>query len=69
MLVLSVNITVLVLSELIMILAAAWWQPRLAEIGVAAGSIIPAAITGVLIIALVTTLNILAIARIVRQNF
>lgn len=69
MLVLSVNISVLVLSELIMILAAAWWQPRLAEIGVAAGSIIPAAITGVLIIALVTTLNILAIARIVRQNF
>jgi hypothetical protein len=52
-----------------MVLAASWWQPRLQEIGVAAGSIVPAAVTGVLIIALVTTLNIIAIARIVRRNF
>jgi hypothetical protein len=41
----------------------------LQEIGVTSGSIIPAAITGVLIIALVTTLNIIAISKIVRRNF
>jgi hypothetical protein len=69
MLVGIVNVSVLVLSEIIMVLAASWWQPRLQEIGVAAGSIVPAAVTGVLIIALVTTLNIIAIARIVRRNF
>ncbi len=69
LLVMIVNGSVLVLAELIMVLAASWWQPRLQEIGVTSGSIIPAAITGVLIIALVTTLNIIAISKIVRRNF
>lgn len=68
-LVMVVNGTVLVLSELIMMLGASWWQPRLQEIGVSAGSVIPAAITGVVIIAFVTILNILAISRIVKRNF
>jgi hypothetical protein len=69
MLVGIVNVSVLVLSEIIMLLAASWWQPRLQEIGVAAGSVVPAAVTGVVIIAFVTGLNIIAIARIVRRNF
>jgi hypothetical protein len=69
MLVGLVNVSVLVLSEIIMLLAASWWQPRLQEIGVAAGSVVPAAVTGVVIIAFVTGLNIIAIARIVRRNF
>jgi hypothetical protein len=69
MLVMIVNGTVLVLSEIIMMLGASWWQPRLQEIGVASGSVLPAAITGVVIILFVTTLNIIAISRIVRRNF
>ncbi len=68
-LVIIVNACVLVLSEFIMVIAASWWQPRLQEIGVNSGSVLPAAITGVLIIALVTSLNLIAIARIVRRNF
>lgn len=68
-LVVMVNAVVLGLSIIIMMLAAEWWAPRLADIGIVNGSPVPAILTGVAIMALVTVANILTICRLVRRNF
>ena len=69
LLVLSVNVAVLVLSIVITECAAAWWNPRLADIGVPNGSPLPALLTGLCIMAVVTVANLLTIRRLVRRNF
>lgn len=69
LLVLSVNVAVLVLSIVITECAAAWWNPRLADIGVPNGSPLPALLTGLCIMAMVTVANLLTIRRLVRRNF
>ena len=69
LLVLSVNVAVLVLSIVITECAAAWWNPRLADIGVPNGSPLPALLTGLCIMAVATVANLLTIRRLVRRNF
>lgn len=69
LLVLCVNVAVLVLSIVITECAAAWWNPRLADIGVPNGSPLPALLTGLCIMAVVTVANLLTIRRLVRRNF
>lgn len=69
LLVLSVNVAVLVLSIVITESAAAWWNPRLEDIGVPNGSPVPALVTGLCIMAVVTVANLLTIKRLVRRNF
>ena len=69
LLVLSVNVAVLVLSIVITECAAAWWNPRLADIGVPNGSPLPALLTGLCIMAVVTVANLPTIRRLVRRNF
>lgn len=68
-LVLTVNIAVLVLSVCAMTLGAMWWQPRLQDIDVNAGSPWPAIAIGVAIMLAVTVANLLTIRRLVRKNF
>jgi hypothetical protein len=64
-----VNLSVLVLAIVAMLLAAAWWTPRLSSIGVHTASAVPAILVGVVIIGVVTAINYIAIHRIVRRNF
>ena len=68
-LVLIVNGAVLVLALVATIAAAAWWQPRLAEIGIQGGSPVPALATGIAIMAAVSIANVLTIRRLVKRNF
>ena len=63
------NGAVLVLSIVITESAAAWWNPRLEDIGVPNGSPVPALVTGLCIMAVVTVANLLTIKRLVRRNF
>lgn len=69
LLVIYVNAAVTVLAIAIETGAAMWWQPRLADIGVAAASPIPALLTALAVMALVTAANLLLITRLVRRNF
>lgn len=64
-----VNLAVLVLAVAAMLSAAAWWQPRLAELSLEPSSAVPAILTGVCIMAVVTAVNLVTIATIVRRNF
>lgn len=68
-LVIAVNVCVLVISFIIMEIAAVWWTPRLADIGIVNGSPWPAMATGFAIMIVVTLANLLTIRRLVRRNF
>ena len=68
-LVVAVNAGILVLSTVIMFVASARWQAQLDEIGVHAGSALPALLAGAAIVLAVTALNLLTIRRIVRKAF
>lgn len=68
-LVTTVNAAILVLGIIIMLAASAWWGPRLQEIGVTGASPLTAIAIGVVIIATVTAVNIVAIRRTIRSNF
>ena len=68
-LVVAVNAGILMLSTVIMFVASARWQAQLDEIGVHAGSVLPALLAGATIVLAVTALNLLTIRRIVRKAF
>ena len=65
----AVNAGVLVLSLTAALTAASWWSPRLADIGMASSGPWAAICAGVVIVALLTCANALAIRRIVHRNF
>lgn len=68
-LVIAVNAAILIASTAIMYVASAHWHEQLDEIGVQAGSSLPALLAGTVIVIAVTTLNLLTIRRIVRKAF
>ena len=68
-LVATVNAVILVAGIAIMFAASSWWTPRLEEIGVSGASPLRAIIVGVAIIAIVTTVNVIAIRRAIRRVF
>ena len=68
-LVITVNVTVLVLSVVLTELGASWWRPRMEDMGIAQGSPWPAVCAGAMITVVVTVANLLTIRRLVRRNF
>jgi hypothetical protein len=68
-LVATVNAAILMLGIIIMLAASAWWGPRLQEIGITGASPLIAIAVGIVIIAAVTVVNIVAIRRTIRSNF
>lgn len=69
MMVSIVNAVILVAALAVMWGASSWWESRLAEIGVGAGSAVPAVVTAVAIMTAVTAANILLIRRMTLRAF
>lgn len=65
----TVNAIVLVLSTTAAMIAASWWAPRLTDIGMQPATPWTAVLCGVVIVALLTFANAVAIRRIVHRNF
>lgn len=65
----AVNAAVLCGALGLMWIASAWWQPRLAGIGVTAGAWWPSVVTGVAVMLALTAGNFAAIWRTVRRTF
>ena len=63
LLVLCINAAVLVLAVVLMLLARLWYMPMLHAFGVAGASVLPAIAVGLVIMALITAGNLLAIRR------
>ena len=63
MLVLVINAVVLVLAVVLMLVARLWYLPMLHAFGVAGASVLPAIAVGLVIMALITAGNLLAIRR------
>ncbi|MBR1474164.1 MAG: ABC transporter permease [Muribaculaceae bacterium] len=63
LLVLAINAAVLVLAVVLMLLARLWYLPMLHAFGVAGASVMPAIAVGLVIMALITAGNLLAIRR------
>lgn len=64
-----VNAVILVAALGVMWGASSWWESRLAEIGVGAGSAVPATVTAVAVMTAVTAANILVIRRMTGRAF
>lgn len=64
-----VNVTVAVLSIVIMLVASASWVERFETIGLTSSSPVAAIVTALAVAAVITTINCLAVRRIVRRNF
>lgn len=67
--VVAINAGVLVLAIIAMLVGRAMWQPPLSRLGIEASSPWMAILTGVVIIALITTVNLTAIRRAMRRYF
>ena len=63
LLVLAINAAVLILAIALMLMARLWYMPMLHAFGVAGASVLPAILVGLLIMALITAGNLLAIRR------
>ena len=63
LLVLCINAAVLVLAVVLMLLARLWYMPMLHAFGVAGASVLPAVAVGLVIMALITAGNLMAIRR------
>ncbi|MBQ2075397.1 MAG: ABC transporter permease, partial [Muribaculaceae bacterium] len=63
LLVLAINAVVLILAIALMLMARLWYLPMLHAFGVAGASVLPAILVGLLIMALITAGNLLAIRR------
>lgn len=68
-LVAAVNSVVLLLAIIIMISASACWSAGLSQIDLAQTSPLKASVVGIVIMAVITAINFMAISRIVRKNF
>lgn len=64
-----INAAVLVLAVILMLLASNYWVSQFSQIGIKSASPLTAIIVGLVISAVVTLLNCLAIRNIVRKNF
>lgn len=68
-LIVIINLCVLAVAIGVMFAASAYWVERFSAIGITSGSPLAAIITGLCISAVVSTVNCMAIRRIVRKNF
>lgn len=64
-----VNGSIFIAAVAVMIVASQYWQPLLDSIGLRTVGVIPTIIIGLVIIAIITTVNVMAINRIVKRNF
>lgn len=69
MLIAGINLAVLILAIVVMLCASGYWVKEFTAIGITSASPVMAIIVGVVISALVTFFNCLAVNRIVRKNF
>lgn len=64
-----VNGSIFIAAVAVMIVASQYWQPLLDSIGLRTVGVIPTIIIGLVIISIITTVNVMAINRIVKRNF